>query len=241
MERLQKVIAHAGVASRRKAEELIINGKVQVNGEVVTELGMKVDPDKSLISVDGKVIAIEDEKVTILLNKPSKVITSMEDPQGRTTVIDFIDVKQRVYPVGRLDYETEGLLLLTNDGELANRLMHPSYEIDKIYEVIVRGILSEDVLDRLRKGIQLDDGMTSPANVKWVEKKNRQTKVHITIHEGRNRQIRRMFEVVNFPVIQLKRIQYGFLTLKGTPKGKFRKLTKNEVCKLKQLIKLECH
>lgn len=240
MERLQKVIAHAGIASRRKAEELILSGNVQVNGKVVTELGIKVDPAKDIIRVNGKEVAIEEKKITILLNKPTKVITSMTDPQGRTTVIDLLDLKQRVYPVGRLDYDTEGLLLLTNDGELANRLMHPSYEIDKTYEVIIKGIPADSQLDRLRKGIRLEDGITSPAIVKRLEQKNHQTKIHITIHEGRNRQVRRMFEAIHFPVIRLKRIRYGFLTLKGVLPGNYRLLTEEESCRLRKLVDLNC-
>jgi len=240
LERLQKVIAHAGIASRRKAEELILSGNVQVNGKVVTELGIKVDPAKDIIRVNGKEVAIEEKKITILLNKPTKVITSMTDPQGRTTVIDLLDLKQRVYPVGRLDYDTEGLLLLTNDGELANRLMHPSYEIDKTYEVIIKGIPADSQLDRLRKGIRLEDGITSPAIVKRLEQKNHQTKIHITIHEGRNRQVRKMFEAIHFPVIRLKRIRYGFLTLKGVLPGNYRLLTEEESCRLRKLVDLNC-
>ncbi|OEF97253.1 pseudouridine synthase [Vulcanibacillus modesticaldus] len=240
MERLQKVIAHAGIASRRKAEQLITDGKVSVNGKIIRELGTKVDPNKDDIRVNGEQIFIDDEKIVILFNKPERVITSMDDPHGRRKVIDFIDITERVYPVGRLDYDTEGLLLLTNDGELAHRLMHPKYEIDKTYEVTVEGIPNEKALSELRHGIKLEDGITSPAQVKLIKKLGRQAKIIITIHEGKKRQIRRMFEAINHPVVKLKRIKYGFLTLDGVQRGKYRILSNTEVCKLKEIVKLKC-
>lgn len=237
MERLQKVIAQAGITSRRKAEELIVNGNVIVNGRVIRELGVKVNPDADDIRVNGQQIYIDEDKVVILFNKPTRVITSMQDPEGRTKVIDFIDINQRVYPVGRLDYNTAGLILLTNDGELANQLMHPSYELDKTYEVIVQGVPSIEELKLLRKGIKLEDGITSPADVKIISKnRNQLCKIHITIHEGRNRQVRRMFKAINFPIIQLTRIQYGFLTLANLPLGKFRYLSNDEINQLKALV-----
>ncbi|WP_339062624.1 pseudouridine synthase [Tepidibacillus marianensis] len=241
MQRLQKVIAEAGLASRRKAEQLIIEGKVIVNEKIAMELGMKVDPSRDRILVNGKEIKIVTKKIVVLLNKPKKVITSTEDPQGRKTVLDLIHMPERIYPVGRLDYDTEGLLLLTNDGELANRLMHPRYELDKTYEVIVHGTPTETQLDLLRRGILLDDGLTSQAQVKKVIINNeKRAKIHITIHEGRNRQVRRMFQTIGYPVIQLKRIQYGFLTLKNVNNGEYRILTKEEVCQLRKIVKLSC-
>ncbi|TCS84100.1 pseudouridine synthase [Tepidibacillus fermentans] len=242
MQRLQKVISEAGIASRRKAEQLIIDGQVMVNGKTVTELGFKVDPLHDQILVNGKEIKIKTKKVVVLLNKPKKVITSMKDPQGRKTVIDLIRLQERIYPVGRLDYDTEGLLLLTNDGELANRLMHPRFELDKTYEAIVAGNPSEAELDQLRKGIQLEEGVTSPAKVEkiLINKKN-QAKIKITIHEGRNRQVRRMFQAIGHPVVHLKRIQYGFLTLSGVSVGKYRFLSEDEICQLKQLVSLSCN
>ncbi|MFV9510727.1 pseudouridine synthase [Tepidibacillus sp. LV47] len=241
MQRLQKVIAEAGISSRRKAEQLIINGQVMVNGKIVTTLGVKVDPDRDQIIVNGKKIKSHPKKVVVLLNKPKKVITSMKDPQGRKTVVDLIHISERIYPVGRLDYDTEGLLLLTNDGELANRLMHPRYELDKTYEAIVDGNPKEFELERLRKGIQLEDGLTSPAKVEkiTINKKN-QAKIKITIHEGRNRQVRRMFQAIGYSVIHLKRVQYGFLTLKGVSVGQYRFLNEEEICRLKQLVSLSC-
>lgn len=243
LERLQKVIANAGVTSRRKAEELIISGAVCVNGKVINELGFKVDPNIDVISINGKKVNLVEDKLVVLFNKPQKVITSMEDPEGRKKVVDFIDVGVRVYPVGRLDYETEGLILLTNDGELANHLMHPRYELDKTYEVVVKGTPSEAELNILRQGIRLEEGMTSPTEIKVIStnKANQanKTKLMVTIHEGRNRQIRRMFKYINYPVVYLKRIKYGFLSLNGVKIGEYRILSKEEVVKLKQLVKLE--
>ena len=241
MERLQKVIAKAGLASRRKAEELIVEGKVQVNGILVTELGFKADPVNDEIVVNGRIIKPVEKEIVILFNKPAGVITSMKDPQGRKTVIEFLDTENRVFPVGRLDYETEGLLLFTNIGELANRLMHPSYLMDKKYEAIVKGTPSEESLDKLRRGVMLSDGLTSPAEVKRVGKINNDAIIHITIHEGRKRQVRRMFKYIYHPVIKLKRIQYAFLTLTGVKEGNYRVLTEEEICQLKSLVRLECN
>jgi len=239
LERLQKIISNAGISSRRKAEQMILDGRITINGEVVNELGAKADPENDDIKLDGKKIIIEKTKIVVLLNKPLKVITSMDDPQGRRTVLDYLDVPYRVYPVGRLDYETEGLLLLTNDGELANRLMHPSYELDKTYEVVIQGSPSDNDLEILRKGIYLDDSMTSPAQVRIIQKIDRlHTKVQITIHEGKNRQVRRMFEYIKTPVKELKRIKYGFLTLAGVKQGEYRILSDEEIINLRQMVKL---
>jgi len=241
LQRLQKVIAEAGIASRRKAEQLILEGKVTVNGLIITELGVNVDPSIDHVVVNGNEIKPESKKIVLLLNKPRKIITSTDDPQGRKTVIDLIQIPQRIYPIGRLDYDTEGLLLLTNDGELANRLMHPRYEMDKTYEVVVSGNPSEKQLDLLRRGILLDDKMTSQAQVKKLSVENEsRAKIHITIHEGRNRQVRRMFQSIGNPVIHLKRIQYGFLTLGNMKTGDYRILDNDEVCHLKRIVKLAC-
>lgn len=237
MERLQKVIATAGIASRRRAEQMILNGEVKVNGIVVKELGVKVNSEADIVTVNGKSISIPESKIVVLFNKPVKVITTMDDPQGRKKVIDYIPLKERIYPVGRLDYDTEGLLILTNDGELANRLMHPRYELDKTYEVVLNGIPSEKELDILRNGIMLDGGKTSPAEIKLLEKyHNNRAKLVITIHEGKNRQVRRMFQHIKYNVIGLKRIKYGFLTLKGVSVGNYRILANEEVEKLKKLV-----
>jgi len=236
MERLQKAMAHAGVASRRKCEELIVQGRVAVNGKIVTELGYKVDPAVDVITVDGKPIQPE-RKVVILLNKPKGVITSVRDPEGRRTVMDYVrGVKERVYPVGRLDYDTEGLLLLTNDGALANLLMHPRHQVPKTYLATVKGIPHGDRLDKLRDGIELDDGVTAPAEVEYadVDLDRNRAVIAITIHEGRNRQVRRMMEAIGHEVIRLKRSRYGPLTLEGVPRGKYRVLKPEEVEELRE-------
>lgn len=236
MERLQKVLAHAGVASRRHCEELIVQGKVQVNGSVVRELGTRVDPQSDQIVVNGRRIQLE-QHVHLLLYKPTGVITSVTDPQGRRVVTDLLKgIKERVYPVGRLDYDTSGLLLLTNDGELANKLAHPSYEIDKVYRAWVKGIPTPEKVKKLATGIRLEDGMTSPGEARLLktDTKTGRALVELTIHEGRNRQVRRMCDAIGHPVITLERIRLGFLTLEGLSAGQFRPLTTTEVDRLKQ-------
>lgn len=239
MERLQKIMAQAGVASRRKCEELILEGKVQVNGETVTELGTKADPAQDIITVSGKPIKNE-KKVYIMLNKPKGVITSVSDPEGRKIVSDYLKgIKERVYPIGRLDYDTEGLLLLTNDGEFANLLSHPKYHVPKTYLATVKGVPHGTELDKLRQGIMLEDGMTSPAEVEYkdVDPDNKQSVISITIHEGRNRQVRRMFEAISHPVTRLKRISYGDLLLQNLKRGLYRHLTADEINQLLQMAK----
>lgn len=235
MERLQKVLAQAGIASRRKCEELILAGKVEVNDEVVTQLGVKVNPAEDVIKVNGKLIKPE-EKIYVILHKPKGVITSVSDPHGRRVVTDYLKgIKQRVYPVGRLDYDTEGLLLLTNDGEFANLLMHPSHHVPRTYLAYVNGVPHGDVLDKLRSGITLDDGKTLPAEVEYydvIPEENRAV-ISITIYEGRNRQVRRMFESVGFPVKRLRRVQFGTISLGGLPRGKYRILSAQEVKELR--------
>ncbi|MEX3616210.1 pseudouridine synthase [Paenibacillus glucanolyticus] len=239
MERLQKIMAQAGVASRRKCEELILEGKVQVNGETVTELGTKADPAQDMITVSGKPIKHE-KKVYVMLNKPKGVITSASDPEGRKIVSDYLKgIKERVYPIGRLDYDTEGLLLLTNDGEFANLLSHPKYHVPKTYLATVKGVPHGTELDKLRQGIMLEDGMTSPAEVEYkdVDPDNKQSVISITIHEGRNRQVRRMFEAIFHPVLRLKRISYGDLLLQNLKRGLYRHLTADEINQLMQMAK----
>lgn len=233
MERLQKVIASAGVASRRKAEQLIQEGKVSVNGKIVTEMGIKVSPEDE-IKVNGKPLQKE-EKVYYLLNKPKGYICAVSDDKDRKTVIDcFPDVKERIFPVGRLDYDTTGLLILTNDGEFANKMMHPRYHLPKTYEVSVDGVLTDQMLTMLQNGIELEDGKTLPAEVyllKRLEGKKK-TVIQITIFEGRNRQVRRMMEYFHCEVTRLARIQYGFLDLGHLRQGQYRKLRSFEVRKL---------
>ena len=236
MERLQKVMAHAGVASRRKSEDIIAEGRVKVNGETVTEMGFKVNPEQDEIMVDGEIIT-EEKKVYILLNKPEGYITTVSDPEGRPTVMDLIpDLKQRLYPAGRLDYDSSGLLIMTNDGELTYKLTHPKKEVDKKYRVLVKGKLVESDFDKFRSGMVIDGKKTSPAEISNVNYKNENTQFDITIHEGRNRQVRKMAKITGFPVISLKRIGFAFLTLKGVEEGNFRYLSNNEVKNLKNLF-----
>ncbi len=230
-ERLQKFIAKSGITSRRKAEELILEGKVLVNGKRVTELGTKINPMRDRVKLDGTLLEAE-KPVYVLLHKPKGVITSASDPQGRPTVMDYVkEVSGRVYPVGRLDYGTEGLLLLTNDGDFANALMHPSHGVPKVYEVKAKGRIVDVLLEQLATGIELDGKMTAPASVVdyGFDGKTGLTTLEITIHEGRNRQVRRMMEAIGAPVHNLKRIRYGGLSLQGVKRGAYRFLSKGEV------------
>lgn len=239
MERLQKIISQAGVASRRESEKIIQQGRVTVNGKIVTEMGTKVTPGKDRIMVDGKPIAGE-KLVYILLYKPKGIVTTLKDPQDRKTVASLVsDITQRIYPVGRLDYNTEGLLLLTNDGALTHALIHPSKKIDKTYIAKVAGRPSQEKLDLLRVGIQLEDGMTAPAVINMIDfdRERNMTSLQITIHEGKNRQIRRMFEAIGSDVKQLKRVQFAFLTLEGLRRGSYRHLLPQEVEALQNINK----
>ncbi len=233
-ERLQKIISAAGAASRRKAEELILEGCVTVNGRVVTELGTKADPEKDAIKVSGKLIHIPQSKTYIVLNKPRGFITSMKDPEGRPVVTELLKgVKARVVPVGRLDYDTEGLLIMTNDGDLAHSLMHPSHEMPKTYLAKVKGIIEDKAIEKLRKGVKLREGLTTPATVNKLKKTDANSWVEIIVHEGRYRQVRRMLEEVGYPVSKLIRVTYGSLALGNVPLGKYRHMTPDEVKRLK--------
>lgn len=240
LERLQKIIAAAGVASRRKAEELIISGRVQVNGTVITELGSKADPESDHIRVNGKLLRGEQRHVYLLLNKPKGYVTTVKDPENRPTVMDLVrGVKGRVYPVGRLDYASEGLLLLTNDGELANQLMKAASHVPKTYVVKVAGMPTEEAIAKLRAGVSIaiDDRKrvrTAPAAIRIV-KEAANPWYEITLIEGRNRQIRRMFEAVGHHVEKIKRVRYGPLTL-DVPPGEYRALTLREMQRLKSAI-----
>ncbi|HKI27036.1 MAG TPA: pseudouridine synthase [Candidatus Sulfotelmatobacter sp.] len=242
LERLQKIIAAAGVASRRKAEQLITSGHVQVNGQVVTELGSKADPETDHVRVNGKLLHGAQRHLYLLLNKPKGYVTTMSDPENRPTVMDLIrGAKARVYPVGRLDYASEGLLLLTNDGELAHRLMKAASHVPKTYVVKVAGKPTEEAVTKLRAGISIatDEGRrvkTGPALVRVV-KEAANPWYEITLVEGRNRQIRRMFEAVGHHVEKIKRVRYGPLTL-DVPPGKSRPLTPAEVERLKSASKM---
>ncbi|MEI4800738.1 pseudouridine synthase [Bacillus sp. FJAT-51639] len=236
MERLQKVIAQAGIASRRKAEELIQQGKVKVNGKVVTELGTKVSAQDK---VEVNNIPLEKETPAyFLLYKPTGVISSVTDDKGRKVVTDFFaEIPQRLFPIGRLDYDTSGLILMTNDGEFANILMHPKYKVDKTYVAKVKGQLTGEKIRMLEKGVMLEEGKTAPARVKILswDKRKEIAIVQLTIHEGRNRQVRRMFEAVGCKVMKLKRERYAFLELGSLRPGDARELSPHEVKQLRAL------
>ncbi len=235
--RLQKLIAGTGIASRRKAEELIAAGRVTVNGKTVTELGTKVDPGHDHVKVDGKHLSGAQPFVYLMLNKPKHVMSTLDDPGGRTTVKDFLrGVTVRVFPVGRLDFDSEGLMLLTNNGELAQALLHPRYHVPKTYLIKVKGVLTEDEIAQLERGVRLEDGMTSPAVVKKVRKAEANSWLEITIREGRKHQVKRMLESVGHPVIKLIRIRMGPLSVGDLAPGEFRFLTDREANQLRELV-----
>lgn len=230
-------MAHAGVASRRESENIISKGRVKVNGIVITEMGCKVGPDDR-ITVDGEPIERE-EKVYILLNKDRQVISTVDDPQNRDTVIDSVEgIKERIYPVGRLDYDTTGALLLTNDGELANKLMHPRYEFEKTYVAKVNGRVTEEALQQLKTGVIIEGKETAPARVKLLsyDKKTDHSIVKLIIHEGRNHQVKLMMQAVGHPVKELTREKYGFLETTGLSLGQWRHLKDKEVAKLRKTV-----
>ncbi|MDO4203421.1 MAG: pseudouridine synthase [Selenomonadaceae bacterium] len=241
MERLQKIIAKAGICSRRAAEKLIAEGKVKVDGSVVTELGFQAEWPGQEIEVEGKKLSVPEKHVYILINKPRGYISTASDDRGRKTVLDLVPtVKERIYPVGRLDYDTEGLLLLTNDGELMNGLLHPRQEVKKTYIAMVDGELTGEKLEALRSGVDLSDGKTAPAQVLLLPNSRPPLyEVRITIHEGRNRQVRRMFESVGCRVISLRRVRFAALSLKGLECGGKRALTEEEVAMLYEIAGLE--
>ncbi|MCI8347088.1 MAG: rRNA pseudouridine synthase [Bacilli bacterium] len=237
MERLQKFIAEAGYTSRRKAEELIKQGKVEVNGRIVTELGFKIGGKEQVI-VEGNLLKKE-EKEYYLLNKPRSIITSVSDDKGRKTVVDLVDSQKRIYPIGRLDYDTTGVLLLTNDGEFANILMHPNNQIDKVYIAKLRGLIRGNAINKLKNGVMIDGRKTKKCRVKLrkIDLKNNTSIVEITIHEGRNHQIKKMFREVGFEVLKLKRERIGIFTLQGLKTGSYRKLSPKEVSVIYSLQK----
>jgi len=237
MERLQKQISSLGYCSRRKAEELIVKGLVKVNGTVVTELGTKVDSN-DVIEVEGVTLS-KQEKEYYVFNKPREVVSTTSDDKGRKTILDYFDIDTRIYPIGRLDYDTTGIILLTNDGQLANLLMHPSSNIDKVYVAKINGVLTGKDIASLKNGVVIDGRKTSKAKVKIksVDKKMNKSIIEITIHEGRNHQVRKMFEVLGYDVIKLKREKYANLDLSGVKVGEFRKLSFKEVTTLYSLCK----
>lgn len=236
MTRLQKYLAACGVASRRNSEKIILDGRVRVNGITVTEMGTQVDEEKDIVEVDGVRVRPEEEKHYIAYYKPVGEVTTVSDPEGRATVMDkFRDYPVRLFPVGRLDYDSEGLLLLTNDGDLMNHLLHPSHEVSKVYLAKVSNQVTEAELAHLRAGVIIEGKMTSPANVRLVRKETFCSVVLVSIHEGRNRQVRKMFEVIGHQVVSLKRVEFGPIKLNDLPMGKWRKLTTMEVEKLQSL------
>jgi len=232
-ERLQKILSGIGVSSRRKAEELILNGRVTVNGAVATP-GMKADPSRDYIKIDGKLVMNPGKrgpkKVYLLFHKPYGVVTTLHDPEGRPTVKDFMKgIHTRVFPVGRLDFHSEGILLLTNDGNFANEVLHPSRKISKTYLVKAQGIIEEEEIGKLRHGVRLEDGVTMPARVRTVKDTGQHSWIEITIYEGRKRQVRRMLERIGHPVLKLKRVGIDGLKLGDLKPGKFRPLTTEEM------------
>lgn len=238
MERLQKVIASYGYASRRKAEDLIRHGKVLVNGKVITELGTKVETN-DIISIDGVIINKDVKHEYYLLNKPRQVISSVTDKEGRITVTDLINTDVRIYPVGRLDYDTTGLIILTNDGDFANMLMHPSYEVEKTYIAKLNKILDKDDINKLKKGIVIDNRKVEIKRFKVRKKDNEKNTsiIELTIVEGRNHIVKRIFESMHIDVMKLSRVGYAFLTLDGLKSGEYRQLSIKEIKKLYALKK----
>jgi len=235
-ERIQKILSKCGIASRRKAEEMMIEGRVTVNGAIAIP-GMKADFLKDHIKVDGKLIRRTEPKVYLILNKPVKCVTAVTDPEGRITVRDYMKgVKAKVFPVGRLDYHSEGLLIMTNDGELANALLRPKSKVPKTYLVKVNGLPDDKDMEKLQKGIKLEDGITAPAKVRRIRQTDLNSWIEITIYEGKKRQIRRMLERIKHPVMRLRRIKIDGLALGRLPLGSFRYLTPDEVKKLKKSV-----
>lgn len=234
-ERIQKLIAQAGLASRRHAEIWISEGRVLLNGRLA-KLGDRADLARDEVLVDGRQLEAPEEKVSLLLNKPPGYVSTLKDPQGRPRVVDLVTaLPQRLFPVGRLDFNTEGLLLLSNDGDLAQHLSHPRHQVEKVYLVKVRGQLTLQARKSLEQGVALDDGLTAPARVDSVRQLEKNCWFELTIHEGRNRQVRRMCEALNLPVVRLKRIRLGFLELGKLSPGAFRRLTQEEVSRLKSI------
>lgn len=233
--RLNKYIADCGIAARRKADELILHNKIMVNQKLINEPGFKINPDKDIVLMDGNEIKLESKRVYILLNKPVGYVTTAKDQFGRKTVMDLIKTEYRVYPVGRLDYDTSGLLILTNDGQFANKLMHPKFKIDKTYIAEVQGIITNEELNRLRHGVIIDDVKTSPAKVEVIKEGGNSATLKIIIHEGRNRQVRKMCEAVGHKVKALQRISLGNISLGKLKLGQWRNMSISEIDYLKNL------
>lgn len=231
--RLQKYLADSGIASRRKAEELIARGRVSVDGTVVTEMGCKIDPAHQVIRFDNTIVKEKPKPIYILLNKPKGYVTTLSDPQGRPIVTSLLkNINTRVFPVGRLDIDTEGALILTNDGDLAQKIQHPSHETNKTYEVLAKGIIKTGTIRSLEKGVIVDGRKTWPAAITQIRKQEFQTQLLVTIHEGRKRQVRKMFQAVGHPVVNLKRVAYGKLQLGNLKTGSYRFLSPDDLKKI---------
>lgn len=228
-ERLQKYMASCGVASRRKCEEIILEGKVKVNGVLVTELGIKVNPLDDIIEYNGKIITKEEKKVYIMLNKPEGYISSVKDEKGRATILDIVKVEERVYPIGRLDYDSSGLLLLTNDGEIYNKIIHPREELTKKYIAVVKGEVTNKDIEAFKKGVDIGGYITAPAELRIISYDRDISTIEVGIHEGKNRQIRKMCAAINHEVLSLKRISIGELKLGYLKRGEWRELKQEEV------------
>ncbi len=227
-------MAHSGVASRRQCEELVGTGQVKINGTTVTALGTQVDPDVDRIELNGKVIINSKTAVYLLLHKPPGYICTAHDPQGRPTILDLVtDLDERIYPVGRLDFDTSGLIILSNDGEFTNLMIHPRYKIDKTYEAWVKGRVLDQDLQPMRSGVILDDGLTAPADVILLRQEDSKSLIRVIIHEGRKRQVKRMCAAIGHPVLELKRTGLAFLSLNGLKEGQYRHLSMKEIEELR--------
>ena len=228
-ERLQKFMARCGVASRRKCEEIISQGRVKVNNDLIIELGHKVNPDVDKIYVDNKIISLEEHKIYIALNKPEGIVSTVKDEKGRKTIIDLVKVKERIYPIGRLDYETSGLIILTNDGDIYNKVIHPREAINKVYIAMIEGYPTKEEINKFCNGVDIDGYITAKAEFIILNRVGVNCEVEITIHEGKNRQIRKMCDVIGHPVINLKRVSVGNIYLENLQKGQWRNLTSTEM------------
>jgi len=236
MMRLNKFLASAGIASRRKCDDLILEGRVKVNGEIITTLGYRIDEEKDEISFDNEIVQYVTNYIYIILNKPKGVVTTVQDQYNRNTVLDLIPIKQRIFPVGRLDYDTTGILLLTNDGLLTNQLIHPKYKIKKVYHVLLNKIIKPVALYQLERGIELDGEKTAPCKISEIRIIDNCSLLEMVLYEGRNRQIKRMFIALGYEVEELDRLAFGTLTLTGLERGAWRYLKKSELSDLKRYI-----
>jgi len=234
--RINRYLAQCGVASRRHAEDLIRQGRVRINGEVVAGLGARVRPGVDVVEVDGRVVVPEDERVVVLLNKPRGVVTTAQDDRGRPTVVELVDLPQRLFPVGRLDIDTEGALLLTNDGDLAFRLAHPRFGVEKVYHAVLDRPISAEDLEHLQRGVMIDSGMTSPCRARTLGDPRR---VEVVLHEGKKRQVRKMFRALGYQVVELRRVAIGPIELGSLPPGKWRLLSAEEIRALRREVGLE--